>query len=227
MHSNEREFQALLFDADGVLYHHPRHQFHLASFLAGHGLVMRSAAFVERALRAARFDVLTGRIRRETYYDAVLRVHGVFDETAFPAGREALLRDAADIELYPGVPQTLARLHGAGVHIGVVTDSECPAGEHIAWLAARRVSPGVWSTFVVSPDAGVTTAEPAIFQQALAELALPADRVAYVGHETAALATAARLGLMTIGFMPDDPLFEVDREVSSIYELADCFRVAG
>ncbi len=212
---------ALLFDTDGVLFHRPRRNRNLATFLAQHGLEPRDPAFEARALRAARFDVMTGRIRRDDYFDAVLRVHGIFDEALLPEGREALLRDAADIELFPGVCETLNALYGAGYRLGAVADAACYAGEHIAWMAVHRVSPGVWSAFVLSPDVGATTAEPAIFECALQQVDAEPPRVAYVGHETAALASASQLGLVTVAFLPDDPLYETDLAIGSFYELGE------
>src|SRR5512147_892069 len=112
------DIQAILFDTEGVIYHRPRQQRYLEAFLAQHGLTPRHPAILERALRAARFDVLTGRIAVETYFDAVLHTHGIADPALLEEGRAALYQDAADIELYPGVIETLARLQDANMRLG-------------------------------------------------------------------------------------------------------------
>ncbi len=218
-----REIQAILFDTEGVLYDRPRHDHHLAAFLAQHGLELRHRSVAERALRAARFDVQTGRISRDDYYDAILRVNGLDDPALFAAGRDALARDAAEIMLFPGVCETLTVLQEAGYRLGTVSETPHAAGQKIAWLAARGVSPGLWSAFVVSPDAGVTTSDAAIFHLALRQLEAEPGETVYVGHDTNELVHAADVGLLTVAFLPDDPAVETDYAVGSFYGLADLF----
>jgi FMN phosphatase YigB (HAD superfamily) len=215
--------QAILFDTEGVIYHRPRQDRYLRAFLEQHDLKPRHPSVLERALRAARFDVLTGRISVETYFDAVLRTHGVCDSQWLEEGRAALFQDAADIELYPGVIETLTRLQSAGLRLGAVVDSPYTAGEEIAWLAVRQLSPGVWSVFVVSSAVGVTKTEPLIFEQALSQLDLTPYAAAFVGHSSAEFACAASLGMQTIAFLPDDPAVETDYTISAIYGLEDLF----
>jgi FMN phosphatase YigB (HAD superfamily) len=215
--------QAMLFDTDGVIYHRPRQDRRLTAFLEQHGLKPRHPSILERALRAARFDVLTGRISAEMYFDAVLRTHGISDPKWLEEGRAALFRDAADIELYPGVGETLTRLQDSRLRLGAVVDSPYSAGEEIAWLAARSLSPGLWSVFVVSSAVGTTKTEPLIFERALGQLGLTPREVVFVGHDSAELACAASLGIRTIAFLPDDPAVETDYIISAIYGLRDLF----
>jgi FMN phosphatase YigB (HAD superfamily) len=213
--------QAILFDTEGVIYHRPRQDRHLRAFLQQHELKPRHPSILKRALRAARFDVLTGRISVETYFDAVLRTHGISDPALLEEGRAALFRDAADIELYPGVIETLTHLQNAGLRLGAAVDSPHTAGEEIAWLAARQLSPGLWSVFVVSSAVGATKTEPLIFERALHQLGLLPGAVAFVGHDSAEFAAATSLGLLTIAFLPDDPAVETDYAISTIYGLEE------
>lgn len=212
---------AVLMDAGGVLYHRPRQDRHLTAFLEGHGLTLRHRRVADRALRAALFDVRSGRIDLDTFYDAVLRVHGIEDEALFPAGREALLQDAADIELYPGVRETLDALEAAGIRLGVVSDSGHVAGEKIAWLAQRGLSPSLWAAFVVSSEVGSLKLDCTPFTHALDRLEVPADAVAFVGHATEELRCAGELGMTTIAFMPDDLAAPSDHVIGSFYGLGD------
>jgi len=215
---------ALLMDAGGVLYHRPREDRHLAAFLSQYGLPLRHRQVVERALRAARFDVQSGRISRDLFYDAILRFHGVQDEELFLIGREALLADAADIELFPGVRETLEALYNAGYLLGVVSDTAHTAEEKVDWLAARGLSPELWSAFVVSSETGLLKAGGAIFEHALAQMGISSvTEAAYIGHDADELALAQDLGLATIAFMPDDPRVPVDYTISSFYGLQDLF----
>lgn len=213
----------ILFDAGGVLYHRPRQDRHLAAFLEQHGLALRHRKIADRALRAARFDVQSGRITREVFYDAILRVHGLTDESLFPAGREALLSDAADIELYPGVRDVLNVLEEAEYLLGVVSDSAHPAGQKIAWLAERGLSPGLWRAFVVSSEIGALKMECTPFTRALDRLGVTAQEAAFVGHAGHELLCAHEMGITTVAFMLDDPAVETDYVIGSFYGLQDLF----
>lgn len=221
--SDLSSIQAILFDTEGVLYHHPRQDRYLTAFLDQHDLKPRHPAILERALRAARFDVLTGRIAVETYFDAVLHTHGIADPALLEEGRAALFQDAADIELYPGVIETLGRLQDAHLRLGAVADSPFSPGEEIAWMAARHLSPGLWNVFVVSAEVGATKTEPLIFERALHRLGLTPGETAFVGHVSEDFTCAASLGLRTIAFMPDDPAVETDHIISAIYDLEEKF----
>jgi FMN phosphatase YigB (HAD superfamily) len=215
--------QAILFDAGGVLYHRPREDRHFEAFLNEHGLTMRHRQIVEKGLRAATFDVQSGRISRDVFYDALMRIHGLDDDALFPAGRTALLRDAADIELFPGVIETLHTLYEAGYKLGVVSDTAHPAADKINWLAARGLDPSLWDAFVVSSEVGQLKTGRPIFEQALAPMGVNWDEAAFVGHNTVELLNAADFGLVTIAFMPDDPSVETAYMISSFYGLQDLF----
>lgn len=217
------EIKAILFDTGGVLYHRPRQDRHLEAFLKQHGLTLRHRSVVQRGLRAAIFDVRTGRITCEAFYHAILRLHGLEDEALYKEGRAALYQDAADIELYPGVVETLIELRDAAYRLGTISDTGHSAGEKTSWLAARGVPPGLWSAFVVSSDFGQVKTEPAIFELALDHLGTPAEQTAFVGHDSDELTIAARIGLLTIAFMPDDPAVQVDHQIGSFYGLVDSF----
>jgi FMN phosphatase YigB (HAD superfamily) len=215
--------KAIVFDTGGILYHRPRQDRHLAAFLEQHELRLRQRSVVERALRAATFDVHTGRITRDAFYDAILRVHGLSDDGLFPAGREALLRDAADIELFPGVVETLRFLKEAGYRLGAIADSAHTSDEKIAWLEAHKVPPGMWSAFVVSSQVGATKSGPLIFQRALGLLKTAATETAFVGHSPVELGRAGEVGMLTVAFLPDDPGVRTDCMISSFYGVQRLF----
>ena len=213
--------QAILFDAGGVLYHRPREDRHFENFLNQHGLTMRHRQIVEKGLRAATFDVQSGRISRDTFYDAIMRLHGIDDKSLFPAGRAALLRDAAEIELFPGVIETLHTLYEAGYKLGVVSDTAHPAADKIQWLSQRGLDPALWDAFVVSSEVGQLKTGRPIFEQALSRIGVNWDEAAFVGHSTDELLNAAEFGLVTIAFMPDDP------NVETAYTIVVLLRLAG
>ncbi len=214
---------AILLDTDGVLYHRPRGQRRLVAFLEAHGYTPRDNFVVERAMRAARTDVQSARITREVFYDALLRVHGVSGPELLERGRAALLEDAADIELFPGVGETLERLQAAGYRLGTVSFTAHPAGTKIAWLAQRGLSPGLWTVFLASPDYGHVTTPGGLIARALHQLGVEASSAAYVGHDSEELLQAAALGVATVAFMPDDPTIQTRYSIGSFYGLADLF----
>ncbi len=213
----------ILLDTGGVLYHRPREDRHLSMFLAQNGLKLRHRSVVERALRAARFDVQSGRISRETFYDAILRIHGITDEALFPEGRAALLLDAADIELFPGVSETLYALHEASFRLGLISESAHHAREKISWLSARGLPPDLWSVCLMSAEVGLLKGDSALFERALMRLDISAAQAVFVGHATEQLANASQVGITTIAFMPDDPNVQTDYVITSLYGLRDLF----
>ena len=215
--------QIILFDGDGVLYHRPRQDQHLAHFLEAHGLKLRHPRVVEKALRAARFDVLVGRIPREAYFDAVLRFHGVTDAVLLAEGREVLFYDAADIELFPGVIETLDALQAAGVMLGAVVESPHPAVHHVGWLAEHGLSPGLWCEFVTSCEVGMLLSDLGIFHHTLRRFNVALEQVVYVGHCSEAINCAAESGLITVAFMPDDPALPTDFAIASFFGLPSLF----
>lgn len=103
----------------------------------------------------------------------------------------------------PGVKATLATLHNAGVVLGVQSDCEFTATE----LGRRLERIGITAPLtavVTSIDLGRTKPDPVCYLTALDAMKLPAERVAFVGHDTADLAGAAGVGLQTIAFNSDD-----------------------
>lgn len=215
--------KAIVFDTGGVLYHRPRQDQHLRAFLEAHGLKLRHRDVLAKALRAAQYDALTGRITRHALYDAILRINGLENEDLFEAGRAAIYQDAVDIDLFPGVADTLHQLRTASFLLGAISDTAHSAEEKQAWLVAKGISPGIWRTFIVSSNVGSTKEEPAIFRRALDELDSTPAETAFVGHKTAELRTAQELGLVTVAFLPDEYGVDCDYVVGSFYELGELF----
>ncbi len=99
----------------------------------------------------------------------------------------------------PGVKTTLERLHKSGLALGVVTNSEHPA--HV--LRQRLGLFGVQkllATVVSSIDLKRTMPDAACYLRAVKDLKLPAEEVAFVGHDAAELSGAAAVGMPAIAF---------------------------
>jgi phosphoglycolate phosphatase-like HAD superfamily hydrolase len=148
---------AILLDTDGVLYHRPRGQAGWSHSWRRTDTPPATILWVERAMRAARTDVQSARITREVFYDALLRVHGVSGPELLERGRAALLEDAADIELFPGVGETLERLQAAGYRLGTVSFTDILPGPRFSPGWPSVASRPALTVFLASPDYGHVT----------------------------------------------------------------------
>lgn len=123
----------------------------------------------------------------------------------------------------------LARLHRAGVPIGIVSNASGQIEATLANVGACQVGTkgaGVPVTCVVdSHVVGVAKPDPAIFAPALDALGLPPERVAYVGDSVVNdIAGAAAAGLHPIQLDPyDDQAGATHVRVASLHELVAAF----
>lgn len=105
-----------------------------------------------------------------------------------------------------GVRETLAQLHGRGMKLGVLCNSEY-SGEAIRQqlteLLGASPCESPWAAVLSSRDLGCTMPEAACYRAALAALQLPAAEVAFVGHDARELRGATVQGLATIAFNSD------------------------
>jgi HAD superfamily hydrolase (TIGR01509 family) len=110
----------------------------------------------------------------------------------------------AGLRVLPGVKSTLGRLSQLGFVLGAVTDSE-----HTAEVLRGRLDQlgleGVFPVVISSCDLRRTKPDPLCYLAALEAMQLPAEQVAFVGHDAAELAGAAGVGMPTIAcnFEPD------------------------
>jgi len=119
----------------------------------------------------------------------------------------------------PGVKTTLARLQAAGVAMGALCDSEYPAAvlrERFERLGLSHFFPVVISSI----DLGRIKPEAVCYETALRAMRLDASDVAFVGHDTAELAGAARVGMQTIAFNFDHDA-QADVFLARFEELVD------
>ena len=78
-------------------------------------------------------------------------------------------------DLYPDATGALARLRAAGVRVGIVGNQPAGAEASVASLV------GAGDFVATSSDWGVAKPDPSFFERLVAELALPAAAIAYVG----------------------------------------------
>jgi len=212
----------LLFDMGDVLYDATVWRRWLLRVLKGLGLHTNYRSFYHIWDRDFLDDVHRGRREFCEAFQAFLLSAGLslaqIDEVeaACQARRSQWELTA---RLLPGVKSTLARLHAAGMVMGVVSDSEYPA----AVLAERlqRLGPGpVFKAVVSSIDLERIKPDPLCYLTALRAMERTAEQVAFVGHDAEELAGAARVGMSTIAFNYD-PNAKADVFIGRFEELLD------
>jgi putative hydrolase of the HAD superfamily len=140
----------------------------------------RLRAGARAAARAMERTRATDRERSAAYLEAL------FLESGVPADRleqvrTCLTRLHGERHLWTAVaddaPEALARLRGAGLRLGVVSNSDGRVEEALELAGLRRY----FDVVVDSARAGVEKPEPAIFRAALEALGVPAAAALYVG----------------------------------------------
>ena len=145
-------------------------------------------------------------------------------EAFLGAGKEA------ELELSPGIGQTLEELAGRGVRLGIVCDVGFTRGELLRGLLAEEGLLDHFSGWAFSDEVGHYKPSPQIFEAALAALDAEPGEAMHVGDlRRTDVAGAAALGMRTVRYrgMHDDPDgsgVEADFVVDHHLELLD---VAG
>lgn len=100
---------------------------------------------------------------------------------------------------FPGVRQTLWRLHGDGVPLAVLSDSESPS----IVIRRRLTQLGIGDCFqavVSSRDLAVTKPDRRAYMSVATDLQLTPAQLAFVGHDAEELLGAHRAGMRTVAF---------------------------
>jgi HAD superfamily hydrolase (TIGR01509 family) len=196
------QIRGVLFDMGNVLYDDTVWRRWVLQLLSHLGLHTNYRCFFRVWDRDYLGDVHCGRREFREAFEAFLLSAGLTRsqidevEAACRARRHQLDQGARPL---PGVKPTLERLHQSGLTLGVLSNSEHAASVLRGRL--RRFAVGDLITTVVSSiDLKRTMPDPACYLTALKAMKLPAEQVAFVGHDTAELAGAAAVGMPTIAF---------------------------
>jgi phosphoglycolate phosphatase-like HAD superfamily hydrolase len=197
-----RPIRGLLFEMCNVLYDNTVWRRWLLQLLARLGLHTKYDSFFRIWDRDFLDEVHRGEREFGEAFRAFLLSAGLSSgqvdevEAACQGRRRELQRSARPL---PGVKNTLGRLHNAGFVLGVVCDSEHPAAALREWLTRFGIG-HLFATVVSSIDLERTMPDPACYLTAVEAMQLPAEQVAFVGHDTVQLAGAAAVGMPTIAF---------------------------
>ncbi len=195
----------LLFDMGDVLYDATLWRRWLLRVLCRLGLHTSYRSFFHLWEHDFLDDVYRGRREFCEAFQAFLLSVGLSPaqidevEAACQARRDEWERSARPL---PGVKATLAKLHAAGVVMGVLSDSEYPASVLCERLERLGLG-GVFHTVVSSLDLERIKPDPIGYHTALRAMELPSDRAAFVGHDAEELLGAAGVGMATIAFNYD------------------------
>ncbi|HUY36047.1 MAG TPA: HAD family hydrolase [Pirellulales bacterium] len=216
------KFDGLIFDMGDVLYDATVWRRWLIQLLHRMGLHTRYRGFFKLWEQEYLDDVHRGRREYGEAFQAFLLAAGLsrghIDEVV--AASHARKRQIeAGTRALPGVRQTIARLSRQGVVLAVLSDSESTS----ELLHARLVQLGLGGRFtavVSSFDLERTKPDPACYQAALTAIGMPAEQVAFVGHDAEELAGAKAVGLRTLAFN-FEPGAKADRYLTRFEELLD------
>ena len=234
-----RRFDAVLFDAGGVLVVPDPHQTAIA--LSPFGATLETERHVRAhwaAMAALEDDHGHGtadtleRRSWSAYHHAFAGIVGV---------SPAVMDEAADALRAIFTPYlwahplaisvaALARLHRADVPMGVVSNADGQIEHTLRYRGVCQVGPGAGvpvSCVIDSHIVGVAKPDPAIFDGALAALGLPPERVAYVGDSVINdIGGATKAGLVPLLFDPygDRSHLPGIERLASLHELVALFR---
>ncbi len=214
--------RGVLFDMCNVLYDNTVWRRWVLQLLSHLGLHANYRCFFRVWDRDYLDDVHRGRRGFGEAFEAFLRSVGLtpgqIDEVnaACQTRRRHLEASARPL---PGVKSTLTRLHQRGIVLGAICNSEHPAGV----LQERLDRFGIGELFVTvvsSIELRRTIPDAAGYRAALEAMGLPAEQVAFVGHDTAELAGATAVGMPTVAFN-FDPDAQADVRLGRFEELLE------
>ena len=192
-----RPIRALLFDAGDILYFRPQRGRRLKLYLEELSLGQGNLITTEQ--KALELQAYQGEIDQEQYREGVLRLYGVTQPEQIERGKQILHEEDNDIHFFSGVRKTLFALKNKGYLLGIVTDTANPVHIKLSWFE-RGGFGALWDSIVSSRELGVRKPDPLIYQAALKQLGVGADRTVFVGHKVSELEGARAVGIKTIAF---------------------------
>lgn len=171
------KFDAVAFDLDGTLYPNYRLYVKLIPFLIKEHRLLRALGRARTLLRA-------GYPAHGTFYDRQAQIMANIlkeapelvkerTEKLIYRGWEPLFKN---IRLYHAVKDSLQTLHDAGLKLGVLSDF--PPEKKLDHLGLT----GLWDTVLCSETLGALKPDKAPFSALVQALAVPAERILYVGN---------------------------------------------
>jgi putative hydrolase of the HAD superfamily len=214
---NDRPYRAIFFDAGDILYHRPNQGKNFNDFLSAHGsqptdkIMEKSRQLKEKAFQ--------GHLHRLSYYEKVVRLYGVKDPEVIEAGIEALKRDDLTVEIIPGVPEVILELKRQGYLLGIITDTALPIHIKLKWFRDAGIG-HIWDTIISSCEMGVRKPARRMYQEAVNQVGVSANRAIFIGHKKSELDGAKAMGMTTIAYNYEADA-EADHYLNDFKDLLD------
>jgi HAD superfamily hydrolase (TIGR01662 family) len=222
-----RPARAVFFDVDFTLIHPgPAFQGHgYREFCARHGVAVDPAAFdASVAAAASLLDAGGGRFDPDVFVEYTRRI--IEGMGGRGDGVEQAAREIYDewsschhFTLYEEVPDVLRALHGDGLTIGLISNTQRPLDTFARHFALE----GLFTVALSSSDHGYMKPHPSIFQEALRRAGVAAGESVMVGDSVPHdIEGARRLGMRGVlvarsgfssGCPPDIPVIRTLREL--------------
>jgi putative hydrolase of the HAD superfamily len=195
--SLNNKIQAVLFDADGVLYYRKNKDQEFNAFLQQYGLP--NTCISESEINQLRHQAFTGQITFEQYKSTVLNLYGITDPALVSRGIQIVKKEKDNIQFFDDTLETLELLKDRNYYLGIVTDTVQPL--HVKINKLERGGIGhLWDSITPSSEVGVQKPDPRIYQLAMQQLGVTADQTVFVGHKSTELEGARNAGLKTVAF---------------------------
>ncbi len=196
-----KQIRAFIFDADGVLYHHPHHGERLTAFLNELGCNGNNNSLSK--LEALRHQAFSGLLNFDQYHEAVLRLHGITEPEQIDRGLQIIREENRAIQYFNGSRETLRTLKKNKLYLGIITDTVLPL--HIKLERFEEGGFGdVWDSIISSREVGFHKPDLRIYQEALNQLGITSEQAVFVGHKTSELDGARAAGMVTVAFNYDE-----------------------
>ena len=222
----------MFLDAGGVLLYPDWER--VSGILAKYGIAATSAQLAEAEFPAKRrmddagFRTTTGDLTEpDGYLGWVVKAAGIgFDHEALHVAAREFHEEHLRANLWSVVPDevqpALSGLRAAGYRLGLISNTE----DNLRAVLARTGLDANFESLVLSAEVGSEKPEPAIFQEALRQMAVAPEHAVFVGDFYAIDVVGAR-GVGITPILLDARGLSADRDVTRVGSLAELVEVLG
>ncbi len=198
---NRRQVKAIFFDAGDILYYRPHRDMHLNAYLKGK--ILNPHPDFERRKKHYRELAFSGKLRRHSYYEHVLRLYGITDPDEIAAGINAMRQDDYDVEIISGAAETVRQLKEQGYLLGIITDTALSFSRKLSWFDQHGFG-RIWDAVISSKEIGARKPCPEMYRQAIAQAGVKPCETVFVGHKRSEIEGAKAAGMKTIALNFDE-----------------------
>ena len=190
-----RQVKAVFFDAGDILYFRPHRDMHLKAFLKEKTLTPHPD--FEPKKKQLRELAYSGKLRRHSYYEQVLRLYGIIDPEEIAEGINAMRRDDYNVEIIDGAAETVRQLKERGFLLGIITDTALSFSRKLDWFEEHGFG-RVWDAVISSKEIGARKPCPEMYRQAITQAGVKPCETVFVGHKRSEIDGAKAVGMKTV-----------------------------